>query len=80
MIMLKQITLATLALSLGLAAPVAAFAAETPAKPALTQDVEAQLKALKKAVGAGEMSAKQYKVRKEALLSGSSQTAKSDGK
>ena len=78
--MLKQITLAALALGLGLAAPVAAFAAETPAKSAVTQNVEVQLKALKKAVGAGEISAKEYKVRKEALLSGSSQTAKSDGK
>ena len=78
--MLKHITLATLALGLGLAAPVASFAAETPAKSAVTQNVDVQLKALKKAAGAGEISAKEYQKRKEALLSGTTQTAKSDGK
>jgi ABC-type nickel/cobalt efflux system permease component RcnA len=53
--MLTRSIITALALSLGLAAPVAVSAA-------------------------GEISAKEYKVRKEALLAGSSQTAKTEPK
>jgi predicted secreted protein len=78
--MLTRSIITALALSLGLAAPVAVSAADAPAKSVATKSVEAQLKDLKKAVGAGEISAKEYKVRKEALLAGSSQTAKTEPK
>jgi predicted secreted protein len=69
-----------LAVSLGLAAPLAAHAADGAAKPAVSKEVQAELTKLKKAAGAGEISAKEYKARKEALLAGASQTAKADGK
>lgn len=78
--MMTRSIITVLALTLGLAAPVAVSAADAPAKPAVTKSVEAQLKDLKKAVGAGEISTKEYKVRKDALLAGSTQTAKSEPK
>ncbi|MSO97946.1 MAG: hypothetical protein EXR11_06980 [Rhodospirillaceae bacterium] len=81
--MITKHTLTAIALVLGLAAaPMAAQAAEgTPAKSQATSsaDVKAELAKLKKVVGAGELSSKDYKARKEALEKGT-QTAKSDGK
>jgi predicted secreted protein len=76
--MLKRASFIALVLSLGLAAPFAASATES-AKPAITKEVQAELSKLKKAVGAGEISAKEYQVRKAALLAGP-QAAKADGK
>ncbi|MDX2142841.1 MAG: hypothetical protein SFV19_05775 [Rhodospirillaceae bacterium] len=71
---------AALALGLLAGAPVAAMAAPDQ-QPAVTQsaDVDKELAKLKKAVGAGEISNKEYKARKEALLKGT-QTAKSETK
>jgi len=78
--MVTNKTVTALVLAFSLAAPVIGYAAETPPKAAVTQDVEAQLKALKKAVGSGEISGKDYQKRKEALLAGTSQTAKATPK
>ena len=78
--MLKRASLIAVAAALGLAAPAMVNAAETPAKVEASKDVQAELNKLKKAVGAGEISAKEYQVRKAALLAGSQQTAKSEGK
>jgi len=64
--MSKSILIAAVVLSLGFAAPMAAAAEGAKA----SAEVQAELKALKKAVGAGEISAKEYQKRKEALMAG----------
>ncbi|MBL8643039.1 MAG: hypothetical protein JNK21_03825 [Rhodospirillaceae bacterium] len=66
--MFARNALTVLALSLGLAtAPVvAAHAAD--AKPAQTAEVKAELAKLKKMVGSGQISSKEYNERKAALL------------
>ena len=47
----------------------AALASETAQKPAVEQtDVKVELKKLLKAAGAGEISMKEYNIRKQALL------------
>jgi hypothetical protein len=75
----KHIVGVVLALSLVSGAPVAALAAPQDQAVVQTAEVEKKLAKLKKAVGAGEISAKEYKARKEALLKGT-QTAKSETK
>jgi predicted secreted protein len=58
--------IAAVVLSLGLAAPMASAAEGAKSNT----EVQAELKALKKAVGAGEISMKEYNARKAALLKG----------
>lgn len=66
--------------SLAVAPVMAAQAPADSAKAAApSADVKAELAKLRKAVGAGEISTKEYNVRKEALLAGS-KTSKPDGK
>ncbi len=68
--MFARNALTSLALALSLAvAPVVVAHAADDAKAA-TPAVQAELAKLKKAAGAGEISAKEYKERKEALLAG----------
>lgn len=64
--MSKSALIAAVMLSLGFAAPMASAAEGAKA----SAEVQAELKALKKAVGAGEISTKEYQKRKEALLAG----------
>ena len=48
----------------------AAIAADSAKEAAASPEVRKELQKLKNALGAGEMSSKQYQERKEALLSG----------
>ena len=78
--MFTRTTLTAVALALGLAgAPLLAHAETTKVVSVQKEDVKAELIKLKKAVGSGEISQKEYKARKEALEMGT-QLAKADGK
>jgi hypothetical protein len=67
--MLARNALTTLALAFSLAvAPAMMAQANDEAKA--SPEVQAELTKLKKMAGAGEISAKEYKARKEALLAG----------
>lgn len=71
--MFKRNALTAVAVIAGLAgAPLLAQAADgKPASEAsASPEVKAELAKLKKQVGAGEISSKEYKLRKEALLAG----------
>ncbi|MBL8630650.1 MAG: hypothetical protein JNM81_13525 [Rhodospirillaceae bacterium] len=65
----KAFTSLALVLSLAVAPVVVAHAADEAKAPQSAQ-VQAELAKLKKMVGAGEISSKEYKERKEALLNG----------
>ncbi|MBM3514045.1 MAG: hypothetical protein FJX59_10045 [Alphaproteobacteria bacterium] len=62
------LTMAAVASTASIHAP--AMAADPPASAAQSPEVKKELKKLMNAHGAGEMSSKEYKARKEALLKG----------
>lgn len=64
----NALTSLALALSIATAPVMVAHAADE--KAPVSAEVQAELAKLKKAAGAGEISAKEYKARKAALLAG----------
>lgn len=69
--MFARNALTSLALALSLAvAPVVVAHAADDAKAAQSPQVQAELAKLKKMAGSGEISSKEYKERKDALLKG----------
>ena len=68
--MMKNILIATAAVALSMATIHAPSVAAEPAKMEQSVEVKKELKKLMDAYGNGEMSSKEYKRRKEALLKG----------
>jgi hypothetical protein len=68
--MLKRVLITVAAAMLSLASVHAPAIAAEPAKAQASAEVKKDLKKLMEAYGNGEMSAKEYKARKEALMKG----------